>query len=71
MILPSSKVEPVTKTEDPNFIPSHLEEWLLNKKIEYVKKALVKAKGNVSAAKDILGYDYQNLNNFVKKQGLK
>lgn len=71
MIMPSSKVEEVRPSEDPDFIPSNLEEWLLNKKIEFVKRALVKAKDNVSSAKDILGCDYQNLNNFVKKHGLK
>lgn len=71
MIMPSSKVEEVRPSEDPDFIPSNLEEWLLNKKIEFVKKALTKAKDNVSTAKDILGCDYQNLNNFVKKHGLK
>jgi len=71
MIMPSSKVEEVRPSEDPDFIPSNLEEWLLNKKIEFVKKALAKAKDNVSTAKDILGCDYQNLNNFVKKHNLK
>lgn len=51
MIMPSSKDEEVRPSEEPDFIPSNLDEWLLNKKIEFVKKALAKAKDNVSTAK--------------------
>ncbi|MGN0914985.1 MAG: sigma 54-interacting transcriptional regulator [Succinivibrio sp.] len=71
MSIPFTKNEDSTATSEPDFIPNNLEKWLKNKKIEFIKKALVEAKNNVSVASKRLGCNYQNLNNFVKKNGIK
>lgn len=62
---------PKEDDKDPDFIPKDLKGWLLDKEKAYIKMALEKSNNNVAAAKDLVGYNYQNLNNFVKKYNLK
>lgn len=54
------------QTDD--FIPSDLEGWLENKKREFVQRALDKCGNNRSKAAKMLGCNYQNLNNYYKKE---
>lgn len=71
MNTPSFKGETAANKETENFIPDNMDDWLNNKKIEFVKKALEKTGGKVTDASRILGSNYQNLNNFIKNNGLK
>lgn len=71
MSTPSFKVGNTENEITNDFIPDNMEEWLKNKKIEFIKRALEKTGGNVTDASRILGANYQNLNNFIKNNGLK
>lgn len=75
MSTPSFKVENAesdkNKPTDNDFIPDNMDEWLNNKKIEFIKRALKKTGGKVTEASKLLGSNYQNLNNFIKHNGLK
>lgn len=62
---------PKEDDKDPDFIPKDLKGWLLDKEKTFIKMALDKCNNNVASAKDLVGYNYQNLNNFVKKYKLK
>ena len=55
--------------EDDDFLPSNLEQWLADKRVEFINKALARCNGSKAKAGKLLGLTYQQMLYFEKRAG--
>lgn len=66
---PAAPARPASPEDADDFLPSNLEQWLADKRMEFINKALAMCDGSKAKAGKLLGLTYQQMLYFEKRAG--